>query len=325
MRLQLGIRSYAFQLNRPLRTASGVWQQREGWLLRLTCAMSGRVGWGEVAPLDPRNRPVCAQALLPWQNAVDVECHRDQLEAQLPKLPAEVAFALGASLAELDGVIQAWLPAPSSASLLPAGPAMLSTLEQLLTTDPSGEHITVKWKVAATDPDQEWSLLLQLLDRLPGAARLRLDANAGWNRSEADRWAGVLEGDPRLDWLEQPLAVHDLQGLQDLAQRVPVALDESLLKHPALREQWLGWQVRRPLLEGDPRTLLRELQEGRPRLMLSTVFETGIGFRWLALMAGLQQQGPTPVAPGLAPGWCPEGDLFSSDPARVWAAAVEDG
>ena len=321
MALQLAIRSYAYSLSRPLRTASGAWQQREGWLLRLTCAISGRVGWGEVAPLDPADRPACMRALSQWQNFVDMECKRDQLEALLPKLPAEVAFALGAALAELDGLVQAWLPAPSSACLLPAGPAMLTTLDQLLATHPVGHPITVKWKVAAMDADLEWSLLSRLLDRLPPEARLRLDANAGWDRSEADRWAGVLEGDPRLDWLEQPLAVDDLQGLGDLAKRVPVALDESLLKQPALREQWQGWQVRRPLLEGDPRLLLRQLQEGRPRLMLSTVFETGIGFRWLALMAGLQQRGPTPVAPGLAPGWCPEGRLFSSDPSQVWAAA----
>ena len=53
--------------------------------------------------------------------------------------------------------------------------------------------------------------------------------------------------------------------------------------------------------------LLRQLQQGRPRLMLSTAFETGIGFRWLALLSRLQWQGPTPAAPGLAPGWCPEG------------------
>ena len=321
MRLQLAIRSYAYRLNRPLRTASGAWQQREGWLLRLTCMNSARVGWGEVAPLELTDRLACERALSRWQNAADATCNRDQLEALLPTLPAAVSFALGASLAELDGGVQTWLPAPRSACLLPAGKAMLPMLDQLLEDHPVDEPITLKWKVAATDSDLERSLLAQLLKRLPGSARLRLDANAGWERPEADRWAGVLEGDPRLDWLEQPLAVDDLQGLQALGHRVPVALDESLLRQPALREQWQGWQVRRPLLEGDPRTLLRQLQQGRPRLMLSTVFETGIGFRWLALMAGLQQLGPTPVAPGLAPGWCSGGHLFSSDPSQVWAAA----
>ena len=82
-----------------------------------------------------------------------------------------------------------------------------------------------------------------------------------------------------------------------------------------------GWQVRRPALEGDPRVLLRELQAGVPHRMLSTAFETGIGRRWLNHLARLQMQGPTPAAPGLAPGWTPSGALFSTAPERVWAAA----
>ena len=321
MSLQLAVRPYAYSLSRPLQTAAGLWQRREGWLLRLSCEVSGHVGWGEVAPMDPAHRLACERALSRWTQSADVQCSRNQLEERLPTLPAEVRFAFGAALAELDGVVQVWLPAPRSACLLPAGAAMLPMLEQLLATHPVGEPITVKWKVAAADSDLEWSLLPKLLERLPSTARLRLDANAGWDRSEAERWAGAVQDDPRLEWLEQPLAVDDLQGLQALEQRVPVALDESLLRQPQLREHWQGWQVRRPLLEGDPSHLLRQLQEGRPQLMLSTVFETGIGFRWLALMAGLQQQGPTPAAPGLAPGWTPQSLLFSSDPAQVWAAA----
>ena len=114
-----------------------------------------------------------------------------------------------------------------------------------------------------------------------------------------------------------------MEGLSRLGERVPVALDESLGLNPELREYWTGWQVRRPVLEGDPRPLLQDLQRGRPKLMLSTAFETGIGARWLALLAQLQQQGPTPVAPGLAPGWTPSGPLFASQPEQVWAHAAE--
>ena len=77
-----------------------------------------------------------------------------------------------------------------------------------------------------------------------------------------------------------------------------------------------------PALEGDPRLLLRELQAGLPQRMLSTAFETGIGRRWLEHLAGLQAQGPTPAAPGLAPGWTPAGPMFSNDPEQVWAAAA---
>ena len=174
----------------------------------------------------------------------------------------------------------------------------------------------------ATAPDGlERQLLEQLLKRLPPTARLRLDANGGWDRSTAEVWMQRLRDDPRLDWLEQPLAVEDQAGLEQLTALGPVALDESLHQHPELRSSWSGWQVRRPALEGDPRLLLRELQVGLPQRMLSTAFETGIGRRWLEHLAGLQAQGPTPAAPGLAPGWTPSGALFCTDPEQVWAAA----
>ena len=102
---------------------------------------------------------------------------------------------------------------------------------------------------------------------------------------------------------------------------MPVALDESLQCYPRLRCSWPGWQVRRPSQEGDPRGLLAALERGTPRLMLSTAFETGIGRRWLEHLAALQAEGPTPVAPGLAPGRQAPGALASADPAVVWAAA----
>ena len=55
--------------------------------------------------------------------------------------------------------------------------------------------------------------------------------------------------------------------------------------------------------------------------MLSTALETGIGRRFLHHLAGLQALGPTPTAPGLAPGWRPRGELFARDPETVWEAA----
>ena len=68
--------------------------------------------------------------------------------------------------------------------------------------------------------------------------------------------------------------------------------------------------------------LLVELRAGVPRRMLSTALETGIGRRWLHHLAALQALGPTPAAPGLAPGWTPEGELFAADPQRVWEAVA---
>ena len=315
MQLELRIRPFQFNLIRPLQTAAGMIKFRRGWLLRLR-SENGRVGWGEAAPLNPELAEQNEQALRTLPSHLTVQ----QLEGLLPQQPMPVAFAIGAALAELDGI--AWLPAPAPAQLLPAGAAMLEQLKVLEDQACFDAPLAVKWKVAVEADAMERRWLDQLLERIPSTVQLRLDANGGWNRVTAQQWMEALRGDPRFAWLEQPLSPEDQQGLESLRQRGPVALDESLERDPRLRESWTGWQVRRPSLEGDPRPLLRQLQDGVPWRMVSTAFETGIGRRWLAHLAALQMNGPTPAAPGLAPGWCPSGPLFSADPQQVWAAAA---
>ena len=316
--LRLHWRPFQFFLPQAMVTAHGALHERRGWLLRLEAA-GGCLGWGEVAPLDAAYPEVAG--LL---QELPAELERHQLESRMSGWPAPVAFALGAALAELDGkgspAGRGWLPPPPSAWLLPAGAGALEALGQL--RDQALAPPAFKWKVAALPAAQELELLERLLDGLPQGARLRLDANGGWDRPTAALWAERLAGDPRLEWLEQPLDPADQVGLEALAARVPVALDESLRADPPLRARWRGWQVRRPLLEGDPRPLLAALQAGQPHWMVSTALETGIGRRWVHHLAALQAQGPTPTAPGLAPGWCPQGDLFSVDPWLVWKAAA---
>lgn len=285
---------------------------------------------------------------------------RQQLEEALPTLPGSLAFGIGAALAELEGwageaargglaepedlageapggglaagwlakgwlaagwLAEGWLAAPPSAWLLPAGASVLPALEEALASNAQ----TLKWKVAAGDDARERQLLEVVLERLPEGGRLRLDANGGWDRATAAAWAERLAGEPRLEWLEQPLADDDLEGLEALVARLPVALDESLRRHPWLRQRWSGWQVRRPALEGDPRPLLAALAAGRAGWMVSTAFETGVGRRLVEHAAALQWRGPTPTAPGLAPQWRPTGPLFDADPAVAWASLEAEG
>jgi O-succinylbenzoate synthase len=313
--LQLHWRPYGFALPRALVTSQGAWSQRSGWLLRLEAA-DGALGWGEAVAWSGQGAALAAAL-----ERLPGRLQRRELESCLPGLPLALACAVGLALAECDGLGQAgWRPAPRSAALLPAGPEAPLALAPLLQ---GPAPLTVKWKVAAGADAEERRLLEQLLALLPASGRLRLDANGGWDRATASAWADRLRHEPRLEWLEQPLAPGDWEGLQALAAQVPVALDESLRHTPRPPlEHWGGWQVRRPLLEGDPRPLLAALAAGTPRLMLSTSFETGIGRRLLEHLAALQADGPTPTAPGLAPGWRPEGPLFAADPQQVWGAAA---
>ncbi|MGB5135389.1 MAG: o-succinylbenzoate synthase [Prochlorococcaceae cyanobacterium] len=323
--LRLCWRPFRLPLPRPLRTARGLITGKRGWLLRLE-DREGALGWGEASPLEGEIEPLAAAI-----DALGAARQRAELERTLPALPPALGFALGAALAELDGLPRRrWLPAPQPAVLLPAGAeALVAVAEVLATPSPPSPRkgplpLTCKWKVATGEDRQERRLLEELLRLLPAAARLRLDANGGWDRPTAAAWAARLVDEPRLEWIEQPLDPADSEGLADLRRRfpcLPLALDESLHRHPCLRERWRGWQVRRPSQEGDPRPLLAALERGTPRQMLSTGFETGIGRRWLHHLAALQVEGATPAAPGLAPGWQVAGELGSADPQRVWRAA----
>ena len=321
--MRLAWRGFAFPLVRPLRTARGELRERRGWLLRLETE-DGRCGWGEAAPLEGDPRVLAAPLA-----ALGPEPRHDDLERALPSLHPCLAFGLAAALAEIEGLVGpaagGWRPAPEPAVLLPAGEAAALVLGELVerrAVAAPAAPLTLKWKVAAAQDALERRLLERLLGMLPAGWRLRLDANGGWDRSTASAWADRLAAEPRLEWLEQPLQPDDVEGLERLARRLPVALDESLALRPELRRSWRGWQVRRPSQDGDPRFLLAQLRRGTPRLVLSTGFETGIGRRWLDHLAALQQLGPTPAAPGLAPGWSGEGALHCRDPQRVWEAAA---
>ena len=326
--LSLSWRPFSFVLPTALVTAHGAVSERCGWLLRLENA-EGAVGWGEAAPLGLAPNPRAYSCTLVGAALADLGPvrSRQELERLLPSLPLALGFALGSALAELEGRVGpgagGWRPAPPAAWLLPAGEPALAAVDQLLAAQGSRcLGLTFKWKVAAAADDLERAVLEELLGRLRPPDRLRLDANGGWDRATAARWADRLADEPRLEWFEQPLPPEDGEGLWALAARLPVALDESLRADPGLCHRWPGWQVRRPAIEGDPRPLLAQLQAGVPWLMVSTALETGLGRRWIDHLAALQAEGPTPTAPGLAPGWTPEGPLFAADPERVWEAVA---
>ena len=64
-----------------------------------------------------------------------------------------------------------------------------------------------------------------------------------------------------------------------------------MVEFPYLRKTWKSWQIRRPALDGDPRLLLKEIEQEDSQTVISTAFETGIGRRWINHLAARQVKG----------------------------------
>ncbi len=322
MNLSLQIKPFSFELLRSLKTSQGILKRKKGWLLNLR-NQEGKSGWGEVAPISHSEFQDCKAIIENLKKTFS----RDSIESQLRKFPGSLGFGIGSALGEIDSLIdfkatENWSEYSQAAFLLPTDESIISELESHLKNYSNrSTELTFKWKVAILDDETEKQLLNQILNRLPRNSHLRIDANAGWTREQAEDWVNCLINEKRLQWIEQPLPTLDIEGLTKLARKIPIALDESLLEKPELRQTWNSWQVRRPLLEGDPRILLNELHAKVGFRVISTSFETGIGRRWIEHLAALQQKGPTPCAPGLGLGWCPNSQLFCNNPKLVWEAA----
>ncbi len=305
---RLRLHPYERPFRQPLQTHHGPWTRRRGILLQLTDAQQ-RQGLGEIAPL-----PEFGSESL--EAALDL-CQRFQgrlTDTDIFNLPDSYPasqFALESAREALVNPSDAPPPPAPDCHLLPSGEAALQRLE----TTPShhwGPSPSFKWKIAVTDIDQEQHWFGQLLSRLPIPSRLRLDANAGLTWEEAQQWLAACDGQP-IEYLEQPLAVKDREGLLALQQQGPVtiALDESVANlwdlQDWLRQGWPGIFVIKAAIIGSPRRLRQLCQEFQPDLVFSSVFETAIGRQAALRLAAELQQKPRALGFGVG-SWFHETD-----------------
>lgn len=281
----LRYKKYRLPLRVPLRTARGVWGEREGLLLRLEDETGG-VGYGEIAPI-------------PWFGTETMD-EAEEICRALGERPSEAELAsVPAALGCVRfGLETARTPVGigggqrlSVAALLPAGRAALLELPAKL----EAGYLAFKWKVGVGAPEDELALLDDLCAMLPGYAKLRLDANGGWSRRQAAKWLDRCADRP-VELVEQPLEPRDEDGLLGLAHDFPVtlALDESVLHLDAARRwQGRGWPgvfVIKPALAGPLPEIEAWALETKAELVLSSAIETVVGrraiVRW-ALASGL--------------------------------------
>lgn len=289
MKFRFQFRRYRLHLRSPVRTAHGVWTEREGVLVRLEDE-GGGVGLGEAAPIPHFGTETAeedeagARALGEWTN-----------EDTIAALPARLGClrnALANARAEIDAAKHAHdsasrvkdnAPYLAIAALLPAGKAALA---QIPPRSESGFRV-FKWKVGVGDVADELALLDDVCAALPSGAKLRLDANGAWDRRRAERWLERCADRP-VEFVEQPAAA-EARGAMDLLLGLagdyptPLALDESLIGEGDV-ERWIGagWPgvyVVKPSLLGDVAGALARLEKAKANVVFSSALETAVGAR----------------------------------------------
>lgn len=307
----------SIRFRRPFATATGMWLEREAWILRLRDA-AGRTGIGE-AVLEPADGEVAASVLrLLMREAVALA-----VEGRLPSA-AELeghgrpGRALRAALdtAELD---LAGPPPDRRSPDLPgaAGPAArrpevgvnatLPSLGPAASAEAALQAVaagfrTLKLKAGA---ERETELLVDRVRAVRAAVgpdvRLRLDVNGAWDAATArERLDAVARFG--LEYVEQPLAGDDAAALAELRHQasVPIAADEAVESVRAARALLEAGAVDalvvKPVRVGGPVAVAEiaalAARRGVP-VVVSTLFETGIG-----IAAGLRVAAGLPMVNG---------------------------
>ena len=311
-------KSYSFKLSAKVENSRTNYHTKSGWIIKII-SDDKKIGFGEVSPLDKKDLKKCAKQLDMIPEYVEIFNLSEQINIFHPCIQS----AINSALAEINGKIifkeNYYFDEIDKTAILLNSENVISELNEIKKRQSNiGKSVTIKWKVALKNNHQEEANLEEILSQIGNNIKLRIDANGSWGRKIANRWADILKDNKNLDWLEQPLCVDDIEGHKELNKKIPIALDESLLKFPTLIDEWKGWQIRRPSQENNPIKLLRELENKKALISISSSFETGIGKRWLYHLSSLQLQGPTPKVPGLAMNKFPNSFLFLNEAKKIW-------
>ena len=318
MNLKFKKKSFNFKLSSKVLNSKTTYFTKSGWIIKLT-NNEKRIGFGEVSPLLKEDIRKCEEQL----NLIPHDIEVLNLSEQINILHPCIQSAINSALAEINGKIifkeKYFFDEIDKTAILLNPNNVIYDLNAIKKRQSNiRKSLTIKWKVALKNNNEEEAILEEILSQIDNNIKLRIDANGSWRRDIANRWADILKDNKNIDWLEQPLSVDDIDGLKELNKKIPIALDESLIKFPNLINEWKGWQIRRPSQEKNPVKLLRELENKKALISISTSFETGIGRRWLYHLSSLQLQGPTPKVPGLAMNKFPNSFLFLNEAKKIW-------
>lgn len=283
--IEFNFRPYRRRFKPPLQTNHGIWDVRDGIIVRLVD--DSNIGYGEIAPISWFGSETIEQALN-FCHQLPTEISKAIIFSIPDTLPA-CQFGFESAWEDLNCCRDARLcvsttPLPQSA-LLPAGNAVLSAWQSLW----EGGYSTFKWKIGVSSIAEELKIFHQLTQVLPVGVKLRLDANGGLSYDEANLWLYTCDNimstgaTVKIEFIEQPLAVDKLTEMQELTYcyATAIALDESVATLTQLEACYQqGWReifVIKPSIAGSPSRLRKFCQERKIDAVFSSVFETTVG------------------------------------------------
>ena len=322
-------RPYRRKFATPLNTFHGIWENRNGVILRLT-DKTGKVGWGEIAPISWFGSETVEQAVLFCRKLPLVITDKtvfsisDELpacqfgfESALKMLGTNLSAIsqeneksdslknkrvkkLGSRYRNREDNISSTSSSYTSSVLLPAGKA---ALHQWRNVWDIGSH-TFKWKIGVYPVSEETFIFDLLAGELPAFTKLRLDANGGLSYHEAEIWLQKCDNinknddiDLTIEFIEQPLSVNRFSEMLELSRSytTKIALDESVATLQQLQscyeQGWRGIFVIKAGIIGSPSRLRQFCLTHKIDTVFSSVFETSIGREAaLSLATELSQQ-----------------------------------
>lgn len=286
---------YQRHFRQPLITSHGEWKVREGIILRLSNE-TGRVGWGEIAPI-PWFASETLEEALNFCQELPSEITATDIFSIPNKLPAcQFGFESawwGVGNGEWGVGSGEWNSDPPLTSLsysflLPTGETALQSWQ----TAWDEGYSTFKWKIGVGSFEEEIKIFNQLIKMLPKSAQLRLDANGGLTTQEADSWLKICDNAGIVEFLEQPLPPEKFEPILTMCSKydTPIALDESVAGIDQLEDcyqkGWRGIFVIKAGIAGSPKRLFQFCQDYNIDTVFSSVFETSIARQMALQLAG---------------------------------------
>lgn len=289
MNYDFSFRPYRRRFVQPLQTNHGIWEVRDGIIVRLRSPM-GKIGLGEIAPISWFGSESFATALEFCEQLPTTVDAADILEI-CDRLPA-CQFGFESALAMVEGKlaeiseIPALIPRFRLSGLLPAGDRALVGWENLWQQG----YRTFKWKIGVYPLADELAIWQELLAKMPENALLRLDGNGGLDYDSANLWLYTCDMHraqcpnlAQVEYIEQPLPVREFDGMLELSAcyATPIALDESIANLEQLQScyenGWRGIYTIKPGIIGSPRKLRQICYAYNLDMVFSSTLETVIG------------------------------------------------